>query len=252
MHNTQVCIVFAVFGLMFIIMAVLMFTFVFKIAQYASKNAQEAAAKRKEALQALAQEMGFTYRAEPHEDLSLPFKPFEDFGNDYPKHFTNILEGTFDDVNWLVFDYQYKTPGTGRHSGTTHRSTVFCAFAGGFSFPNFAMGPECFLVGWIEAFGVMKDIDFEGYPNFSDKFCLVGKDEQAIRSFFKPEILGFFESYFDKPEDIPKIEANDDRMIFTGMGNAVLDYVRPEKIQDCLRKASPVVKKFREVHSEIF
>lgn len=252
MHSGQGCILIAAFFTIFLVMAGIMFAGLFKLVQYTSKKAQDDAVQRKDALQALAKELGFTYREEPHEDLTLPFKAFEDFDNDYNKHFSNILEGTYDDINWLIFDYRYRTPGTHSHHGTTHRKTVFCAFAAGFAYPRFTLGPEVALVGWLEKLNLFKDIDFESNPGFSGKYLLIGKDEQAIRSFFAPEILGFFESYFDKPEDIPKIEANEDRIIFTGMGNAIMDYIKPEKYRELLAMTTPIAKKFREVHSEIF
>ncbi|MCP4455254.1 MAG: hypothetical protein GY809_27660 [Planctomycetes bacterium] len=39
-----------------------------------------------------------------------------------------------------------------------------------------------------------KDIDFEGYPIFSDKYVLKGGDEQAVRALFSPEVLLHFEN----------------------------------------------------------
>ena len=39
-----------------------------------------------------------------------------------------------------------------------------------------------------------QDIDFESHPTFSSMFVLKGDNEPAIRDFFTPEILEFFET----------------------------------------------------------
>ncbi|WP_421764005.1 SulP family inorganic anion transporter [Ekhidna sp.] len=47
----------------------------------------------------------------------------------------------------------------------------------------------------VMAFTGYKDIDFEIYPDFSKKFLLMGNNESEIRSFFKDEIIRFFENH---------------------------------------------------------
>jgi hypothetical protein len=39
----------------------------------------------------------------------------------------------------------------------------------------------------------LKDINFEGFPEFSSEYYLEGKDEKAIREFFDEKILKLFE-----------------------------------------------------------
>ena len=53
-----------------------------------------------------------------------------------------------------------------------------------------------------------KDIDFEMYPNFSNKFLITGKNETEIRAFFTDELIRFFES-----RQIYHIESNGEALI---------------------------------------
>jgi len=56
--------------------------------------------------------------------------------------------------------------------------------------PDFALEPETLWSKFSElTFG--KDIDFSGYPGFSRKYYLRGKDEPTVRDFFNPALLGF-------------------------------------------------------------
>ena len=251
MKGAAAIVIMLFFFVGWIIMMVLFFKFALNFIKKAAIQQKEAEEKRRKELQALAEQYSFSFTPEPHEDLLPQFSHFETFDNPYPKVFSNVLEGTFEDINWMIFDYKYRTPGGRRSSGTTFKKTVFCAYVSGFTFPQFALGPECFLVGWIEAFGVLKDIDFENFPEFSKNYCLVGKNEEEIRRFFTPQILSYFESIFTKPENVPKVEAKDGIIIFTGLENSLMDYAKTDKILDCLRKAAPTVKAFRKVHSQL-
>ncbi len=60
----------------------------------------------------------------------------------------------------------------------------------------------------VMAFTGYKDIDFEMYPNFSNKFLLMGNHESDIRNFFTEEIIHFFE---DQPSY--HIESNGEALI---------------------------------------
>ena len=58
------------------------------------------------------------------------------------------------------------------------------------------------------AFTGYKDIDFEMYPDFSNKFLLMGNNESEIRSFFTDEIVRFFEN-----NQIYHLESNGEAII---------------------------------------
>ena len=53
-----------------------------------------------------------------------------------------------------------------------------------------------------------KDIDFQGFPSFSNDLSLKGEDEKEIRKFFTPNLIRFLEM-----EEIYHIECNGDALI---------------------------------------
>ena len=58
--------------------------------------------------------------------------------------------------------------------------------------PAFTLTREGFLDKMLQ-FAVQEDIDFSSFPQFSSHFVLRGPDETAIRTYFTPELIGFFE-----------------------------------------------------------
>ena len=60
----------------------------------------------------------------------------------------------------------------------------------------------------VMAFTGYKDIDFEMYPDFSNKFLLMGDNESEIRSFFTDDIIRFFEN-----NHIYHLESNGEALI---------------------------------------
>ena len=74
--------------------------------------------------------------------------------------------------------------------------------------PEFELRPEHFFHKIGQALGY-SDIDFETHPEFSRRYLLRGPDEAAIRDFFQPELLSFFES-----NQGVSLEASGDRLIY--------------------------------------
>ena len=60
----------------------------------------------------------------------------------------------------------------------------------------------------VMAFTGYKDIDFEMYPDFSNKFLIMGNKESEIRSFFTDEIIRFFEDH-----QIYHLESNGEALV---------------------------------------
>ena len=54
--------------------------------------------------------------------------------------------------------------------------------------PEFSLSTEHFYHKIIEFIG-FEDIDFDEYPEFSQKYRLKGKDENAIRQLFTPHVI---------------------------------------------------------------
>lgn len=66
----------------------------------------------------------------------------------------------------------------------------------GLQIPAFALVKETNMDKVAGHFGA-QDIDFEGFPEFSNHFLLYGEDEAAIRQFFTQERIRFHEMYMD-------------------------------------------------------
>ena len=76
-----------------------------------------------------------------------------------------------------------------------------------------------------------QDIDFESHPKFSEMFVLKGPDEDAIRSFFTPELLAFFETKVGH-----SIEGARGQMVLYKNG----ERTKPENVKDLLASAYEV------------
>ena len=62
------------------------------------------------------------------------------------------------------------------------------------NFPKFFMMPETIIDRLTDLIS-SDDIDFDSHPKFSNQYILKGEDEGAIRHFFAPALLCFFESH---------------------------------------------------------
>ncbi len=60
------------------------------------------------------------------------------------------------------------------------------------SIPEFSL-EKTGALDMLKEIGGAKDIDFEGYPIFSDEYFLAGQNEQDVRAFFSDPVLKMFE-----------------------------------------------------------
>lgn len=137
--------------------------------------------KRKEAMQAAALALGFTY-AETGETQSWGLPLFERGRSRVARY---VLTGETAGNTVTLMDYQY-TIGSGKNS-QTHRQTVALFPEAGRGLPAFELGPENFLHRIGQVFGY-QDIDFDEDPEFSKAFLLRGEDEAAIRKVFTASV----------------------------------------------------------------
>ena len=117
-----------------------------------------------------------------------------------------ILEGcTNQDEPLRVFEYNY-TISTGKSSHTyiqhVYSVNLFKPI------PSFVIKPQNFFHEIGKWFG-MQDIEFNAYTEFNKNYLVKSKEEQAFRSFFNDQILGFL-SY----ETGWMIECNGDQIIY--------------------------------------
>ncbi len=123
---------------------------------------------------------------------------------------SNCLRGTFKDLNmsWEIADVTFNE-GQAFTAETFNMTLMLLKLNR--NIPVFTMEREGVLEKIFDrlmAFTGYKDIDFERYPDFSNKFLLMGNDESEIRTFFTDEVIGFFEDHH-----IYHLESNGEALI---------------------------------------
>ena len=123
---------------------------------------------------------------------------------------SNCLRGTFEDqsIQWEIADVTFNEGAS--FSAEVFHSTVMILRLPN-PIPKFVMDKEGMLdklFDRVMAFSGYKDIDFDLYTNFSDKFLLMGEEEAEIRAFFSPELIRFFEN-----EQVRHIESNGEALL---------------------------------------
>ena len=185
------------------------------------------AKKRTEAFQAQANEMGLDF-AETSDELIGRLGDFALFKRGRGKRTRNVLTGDAGDVKISIFDYRYTT-GSGKNK-TVHKQTIVLLESANIHAPAFSMRQQGFFDKFGKALG-FQDIDFTSHPKFSKMFVLQGPNEEAVRKFFTPQLLEFFET-----QERVSVEGGFGR-IMTYSARKVL---KPEEVKDGLARAYEV------------
>ncbi|MFT4687133.1 MAG: MFS superfamily sulfate permease-like transporter [Neolewinella sp.] len=123
---------------------------------------------------------------------------------------SNCLKGNFPELNagWEVTDVTFS-------EGAAFTAEVFTATVMVLKLnrpiPVFSMEKERIfekIFDRVLAFSGYKDIDFEMYADFSDKFLLMSNNEEEIRTFFDGDLIRFFEN-----RPIYHIESNGESLL---------------------------------------
>ena len=179
------------------------------------------AKKRREAMQELANDLGFTFHLKDDTVLQSWFEGFHLFSQGRSRKLFNILRGKTQELDLAIFDYRYTT-GRGKNQ-QTHSLTVLCFNSANLQLPAFVMRPESFWhrIGMALLGG--QDIDFDTHPDFSKMFLLRGKDEVAIRETFNVDVLEHFEQFPGI-----SVEGEENLLIYYRNGTKVAaDKIRP-------------------------
>ena len=193
------------------------------LAWYSSHQAK----KRTEACQAQAGAMGLEF-VETADELIGRLGDFALFKRGRSKRTRNVLTGDAGDVKISIFDYRFTT-GSGKNK-TVHQQTVVLLESANIQAPSFSMRQQGFFDKFGKALG-FQDIDFTSHPKFSKMFVLQGPNEEAVRKFFTPSLLEFFET-----QDKVSVEGGFGRvMIYSGR-----KLLPPEEVKDALAKAYEV------------
>lgn len=147
--------------------------------------------RRREAMQQLAQSLGFFFADKGRPETSAKHQVFKLFSRGHGQKIRNEMWGIRNNLKLCLFGYFY-TEGSGKNS-RTYRQTVFSVEDAHLHLPAFELRPENALHR-IEQFFGYQDIDFEGHPEFSKSYLLRGEDETRIQHLFSPRIIEFFEA----------------------------------------------------------
>ena len=151
--------------------------------------------QRRKKIQQAATDLGFGFEKTCPPPAEMGCGHLNLFDKGRHRHCKNALTGKLEDVHVSLFDYRYTT-GHGKHK-RTHHQTVATFQLPTPRFPAFELVRENFLHKIGQAFGY-QDIDFDDFPEFSKRYLLRGRDETAIRAFFTPDTLHFFEQFNEK------------------------------------------------------
>jgi tetratricopeptide (TPR) repeat protein len=143
--------------------------------------------KRTAKLEAAARELGFAFRRKPTpEDKALPGgSALTTLGRG--QTIRNIIElPEREGARCTLFDFTYIV-GHGKNS-KTYTQTVARIQSPRLQLPKFDLRPEGLLSKIAQSFGY-RDIDFEGWPEFSRRYQLRSEDEAGVRRLFTTELL---------------------------------------------------------------
>lgn len=165
--------------------------------------------QRQKRLRNLATEKGYQYTSQVDWN-TIYLKKFHFFEIRPIERKYNCLKGTFEDLNvsWEIADVTFNE---GQAFTAETFNTTLMVLNLNKKIPVFTMEKERVLEKLFDrviAFTGYKDIDFKMYPDFSNKFLLMGNNESEIRSFFKDNIIRFFENH-----QIYHLESNGEALI---------------------------------------
>jgi hypothetical protein len=146
--------------------------------------------KRSEALQAIANDLNFSFLRKDNDSLLAVYNTFALFSKGHSKKISNVMNGISNDMEITIMDYKY-TVGSGRNSAT-YIQTLIVIQSSLLQLPPFILSPENIFHKIGAVFGY-KDIDFSSHPKFSKQYLLRSDDEDSVRETFNDELLNFYE-----------------------------------------------------------
>jgi hypothetical protein len=145
--------------------------------------------KRRERLQVIAREHGFSFSSAAEPTLHRSLGHFYLFSRGHSHRAYNVMRGSVDGIDVTIMDYKYTTS-SGRHRNTTYQTVVLFR-SEQLNLPQFTLRREHVLHRLAASFG-HQDIDFDNHPTFSSAYLLQGPDEAEIRTVFGDEALAYF------------------------------------------------------------
>jgi len=145
--------------------------------------------KRKVEMSQVAAALGFSLEPDGKALIAGALRDFDLLRGGYTRKVRNVLRGTIQQADAILFDYQF-TEGTGMTSGGRTYDQTVAALRLRSRLPDFVLGPKGVFGKPSSA---PRDVSFETNPEFSRNYLLIGSDEQALRVFFNPGVLNVFQ-----------------------------------------------------------
>ena len=186
--------------------------------------------KRQKELQVMADSLGFSYNDEQTEKVRELLESSSMLGNEM---FFNVLGGTFNGTYFAIGDFNI-TVGSDSRKRKQYQTYVVI-HSGKLTSPNFCLQPESALFrmaeGLLNRLTGSVDIDFPTHPDFSDNYFLKGSDEDAVRNFFTPRVLEYFQANHGL-----SVEVFNGTLVFFRLG----ELVKPDDIKALIDNAMEV------------
>ena len=186
--------------------------------------------KRQKELQVMADSLGFSYNDEQTEKVRELLESSSMLGNEM---FFNVLGGTFNGTYFAIGDFNI-TVGSDSRKRKQYQTYVVI-HSGKLTSPNFCLQPESALFrmaeGLLNRLTGSVDIDFPTHPDFSDNYFLKGSNEDAVRKFFTPRVLEYFQSHHGL-----SVEVFNGTLVFFRLG----ELVKPDDIKALIDNAMEV------------
>ncbi|HBI42347.1 MAG TPA: hypothetical protein DDY78_05735 [Planctomycetales bacterium] len=144
--------------------------------------------QRTKEMAAVAEAMNFTFMAHLLLGWLRAIGPFKLFALGRDQKAYNALFGRVGECEVIFFEYQYTT-GSGK-SSQTHRLGVVILPDGAPGRPNFQLTPRTFFDKFAGLF-TTKGMELEDAGEFNRRCKLVGRDEDALRKTFNPDLVEY-------------------------------------------------------------
>lgn len=162
--------------------------------------------KRREAMQMIAQQLGFSFSTEKDHSFASQYGFLNELDSGSNRYAFNIMQGTARDGSpCSIFDYHYETHSTdskGRRKTHHHYLSVFTLILPR-QFPEIVIQPEGFFSKIAQAMG-FDDIDFESVE-FSKRYQVKSPDKKFAYDFCNAQMISYL---LDQTDLIIEVEHN--------------------------------------------
>jgi hypothetical protein len=150
--------------------------------------------QRTKAMAELARAMGLDFTANVTLARLRAIAPFRLYARGHSQKAYNALFGLVGDAEVVLAQYQYTT-GSGKSQQTWNQTVVILPDAA-VDLPDFEIAPRTFL-DKLFSFFTQRGVELPDAAEFNGRCLLTGRDEDALRRLFRPELADYFARHGD-------------------------------------------------------